>query len=405
MTATSFRVWDIDNRLVKKGWKLVSLGDLLEKSPEPVEIDPVKTYKEVKVRLWGQGVSLRGEKTGSEIGATKRFIVHKGQFIFSRIDARNGAFGIIPEELDGAVVSNDFPVHNTNEDILTSSYLGWLSRVPLFVDACRAVSEGTTNRVRLKEEKFYRIEIPLPPLSEQRRIVAKIERLAGKVEDAKGLRTSLHDATDSFFVSIRAEQIRECLSKGEIPITEAILFERGKFSHRPRNDPRFFNGDHPWIQIGEIEASNKYITSWNTTLNDEGLAISRKFPKETVLISIAATIGAVGILGFDCCIPDSIVAATPKPGIESEFVYHYLGFLRTHLEEVAPQSAQKNINLKILSALPFPSISQSEQVEVVRYLDRLQTKIDNLKTQQTKTAAALDAMFPSILDRAFKGGL
>ncbi|MBW1895866.1 MAG: restriction endonuclease subunit S [Deltaproteobacteria bacterium] len=199
--------------------------------------------------------------------------------------------------------------------------------------------------------------------------------------------------------------MKRCLSKGELPITKAILFERGKFSHRQRNDPRFFGGTHPWIQIGEIEVADKYITKWTETLNDEGLSISRKFSKGTVLISIAATIGAVGILGFDCCIPDSIVAATPKPGTESEFVYHYLGFLRTHLEDVAPQSAQKNINLKILSALPFPTVSESEQREVTNYLDGVQAKVDRLKALQAKTAAKLDALLPSILDRAFKGEL
>ena len=123
---------------------------MLEKFDEWVEIDPTQTYKEITVRLWGRGIALRGEKSGSEIGATKRLRVHGGQFIFSRIDARNGAFGIIPDELEGAVVSTDFPVHRTKMELLSPDYLGWLTRVPAFLDACQAVSEGTTNRVRLK---------------------------------------------------------------------------------------------------------------------------------------------------------------------------------------------------------------------------------------------------------------
>jgi type I restriction enzyme, S subunit len=101
----------------------------------------------------------------------------------------------------------------------------------------------------------------------------------------------------------------------------------------------FFGGEHPWIQIAEIEASDKYIRRWTETLNNAGLAVSRKFPKGTLLISIAATIGAVGILDFDCCIPDSIVGITPQVTHDSLFLYHYLGYLRSHLEEVAPQSA------------------------------------------------------------------
>src|SRR6202043_899753 len=88
-------------------------------------------------------------------------------------------------------------------------------------------------------------------------------------------------------------RIFEKLLGGETkPLADVVTLERGKFSHRPRNEPRFFGGDHPWIQIAEIEASNKYIRDWRETLNDDGLAISKKFPSGPLLISIAATIGA-----------------------------------------------------------------------------------------------------------------
>lgn len=188
-------------------------------------------------------------------------------------------------------------------------------------------------------------------------------------------------------------------------MADCVLLERGKFSHRPRNDPRFFGGNHPWIQIAEIEASDKYIQKWHESLNDDGLAISRKFPSGTLLISIAATIGAVGILTFDCCVPDSIVAITPPEGISSEFVYHYLSFLRTHLETVAPQSAQKNINLQILGKLPFPIVEPDEQCEIVTELNALHAKINAVMILQTEIAAELDAILPAILDKAFKGEL
>src|ERR1043166_7765133 len=122
------------------------------------------------------------------------------------------------------------------------------------------------------------------------------------------------------------------MKNGSAPLESVARLERGKFHHRPRNEPRFFGGDHPWIQIGEIESSDKYIRTWTQTLNDDGLAISRKFPRGTVLISIAATIGAVGILDFDCRVPDSIVGVTAFSDIDSDFLYHYLGYVRTHLE-------------------------------------------------------------------------
>jgi type I restriction enzyme, S subunit len=248
-------------------------------------------------------------------------------------------------------------------------------------------------------------EIPLPPLAEQRRIVAWIEALATKIAEARSLRQQAADEAEALIGARSAEIFREASRQGIAPLQSIAVLERGKFSHRPRNDPRFFGGSHPWIQIGEIESAGKEIRRWTETLNDEGLAISKKFPKGTVLISIAATIGSVGILAFDCCIPDSIVGVTPREGTDSEYLYYYLTYLRSHLEEIAPQSAQKNINLQILAPLPVPRLTLSEQCRIVAELDAMQAEVDALKRLQSETAAELNALLPTILDRAFKGEL
>jgi type I restriction enzyme S subunit len=244
-------------------------------------------------------------------------------------------------------------------------------------------------------------------LLNQLEAIVKIEELAAKVEEARGLRREAEEEADKLVSTKRAKIFENGLdNQDQVTSLENVAkLERGKFSHRPRNDPRFFGGNHPWIQIAEIEASNKYIQNWTQTLNDEGLAISRKFSKGTLLISIAATIGAVGILDFDCCVPDSIVAVTPRSGTISEYLYHYLRYLRSHLEKVAPQSAQKNINLEILSTLPIPVLDISEQRRIVAYLDDLQARVDALKQLQAETSVELDALLPSILDKAFRGEL
>jgi type I restriction enzyme S subunit len=285
------------------------------------------------------------------------------------------------------------------------AFLNWLSKTQSFIDICKAASVGTTNRIRLKEEKFLTMKLPLPSLTEQQRIVARIEELATKIAEARGLRQEASKEVELFAASISALMFDAAAKRGEKRLDEVAYLARGKFSHRPRNEARFFGGKHAWIQIGEIESSNKFIRRWRHTLNDEGLAISRKFPKGTLLISIAATIGAIGILEFDCCVPDSIVAVTPKSGFDSEYLYYYLGYARKHLEQIAPQTAQKNINLKILSLLPVPALSLDEQRQIVDYLNHQQSKIDSLKQLQAQTAAELDAMLPAVLDKAFKGEL
>src|SRR5690348_10559988 len=96
------------------GWPSVKLGDLLVKNEKMVSLMPDAQYREVTIRLWGKGVVQRRVVAGAEIAAERRFLVAADQFILSRIDARNGAAGIVPPELDGAVVTNDFPSFDTN---------------------------------------------------------------------------------------------------------------------------------------------------------------------------------------------------------------------------------------------------------------------------------------------------
>lgn len=167
---------------------MVALGEVLVKSNEWIDINPNEQYRQVTVRLWGKGVVLREEVSGSEIAASRRLVVHLKQFIVSRIDARNGAFGLISDSLDGAVVSSDFPVFTVNPSRILPKYLDWIGKTHFFIDLCKAASEGTTNRVRLKEDRFLVAKIPLPSLQEQRRIVARIEELAAKIEEARRLR-------------------------------------------------------------------------------------------------------------------------------------------------------------------------------------------------------------------------
>ena len=163
----------------------VPLREFLRKSDNWVELDPDAIYKQVTVRLWGKGLKLRRVVAGSEIAARRQVQVRVGQFLLSRIDARNGAFGLVPPELDGALVSGDFPAFDVDCAQADPRYLEWYSRTNGFVDLCRRASEGSTNRVRLKEERLLEMEIPLPPPEEQREVVARLDRIAGLAETSR----------------------------------------------------------------------------------------------------------------------------------------------------------------------------------------------------------------------------
>jgi len=209
-------------------------------------------------------------------------------------------------------------------DIVLPEYLAWFLRSPQSLMWRYDTQQNAVGLRNLQTKEFLGQQVPIPnkelqkaivtyfdfveddagaamkvnlpsSLTKQRRIVARIEELAAKIEEARGLRRRAMREADDLMVVARAKVFAQAL-KGETQRLEDVAsLERGKFSHRPRNDPHFFGGDHAWIQIAEIESSHKYIYRWTETLNDTGLAISRKFPAGTLLISIAATIGAVGV--------------------------------------------------------------------------------------------------------------
>ena len=159
----------------------VCIGDFLKKSQNWVEPKPDETYKQVTARLWGKGLTLRAEVFGTQIAATRQLQVKAGQFLLSRIDARHGACGLVPASLDGALVSNDFPCFDIASKVVLPAYFAWYARTENFTALCRRASEGSTNRVRLKEDAFLRMRVSLPPLDEQHRIVAKLDKVAALV--------------------------------------------------------------------------------------------------------------------------------------------------------------------------------------------------------------------------------
>jgi type I restriction enzyme, S subunit len=120
---------------------------------------------------------------------TRRFVARSGQLILSRIDARNGAIGLVPPELDGALVSNDFPTFAIDKAGVNERFLSWITRALGFVELCRRASEGTTNRVRLQEDRFLALEIGLPPLSEQQRLATWIEAISAELSRIHTLRS------------------------------------------------------------------------------------------------------------------------------------------------------------------------------------------------------------------------
>lgn len=394
---------------MSKTRQFVSLRELLSKSEERITLNPEETYREITVRLWGKGVVLRREVIGAEIGAGNRFIARHQQFILSRIDARSGASGLVPDSLDQAVVTNDFPVFNLNTEKLLPGYLELFSKTADFIELCKAASEGTTNRIRLKEERFLGLTIPLPPLEEQRCIVARIEELAAKIEEARGLRRKVAEETENLLAAELKQRREKLLNDGFQNEELGNLTQVTAGGTPSREIPLYWNGEIPWIKTGELMDGDIYEA--DEFITKEGLSSSsaKLFPPDTILIALygqGQTRGRTGRLMIEATTNQACCAILPNASLlDSRFLQYWLRSLYNEMRRESRDGAQPNWNGQMIKRIKIALLPLEEQRRIVTYLDGLQAKVDALKRLQAETAAELDALLPSVLDRAFRGEL
>ncbi|MEH1838465.1 MAG: restriction endonuclease subunit S [Nostoc sp.] len=171
---------------MNKDWNYVKLDKIIKYRKEFIEIDDFQKYKRCRVKLHAQGIELRDIVQGTEIKTKKQQICRTDDFLVAEIDAKIGGFGIVPTNLDGAIVSSHYFLFEINESLLGIKFLDYFIRTPAFRDQVSA--QGSTNYAAIRPNDVLGYTIPLPTLNEQRRIVARIEELLGKVEEVRSLR-------------------------------------------------------------------------------------------------------------------------------------------------------------------------------------------------------------------------
>ncbi len=161
---------DVEDLGFTKKYPMARIGAFLVKSRDTIEVQDHIEYKQVTIKINNGGVVPRnnGEAIkGLNIGTKRQHVVHAGQFIMSKIDARNGAYGIVPKELEGAIVTNDFPIFDVDIEKIIPQFLVLVSTTENFIEFARKCSSGTTNRKRIDIEAFLNQQIPLPSIEEQ----------------------------------------------------------------------------------------------------------------------------------------------------------------------------------------------------------------------------------------------
>src|ERR1051326_7479753 len=167
-------------------WPKVSLGDALIHRKTFVNIDDVTTYRRPRVQLHAQGIVLRDEVPGAMIKTKRQQLCKAREFLVAEIDAKVGGFGIVPDALDGSIVSSHYFLFVVDDTKLDKRFLDYFIRTPIFRQQVEA--QGSTNYAAIRPADVLAYWMPLPPLAEQRRVVGRIEELAAQIESVRIVR-------------------------------------------------------------------------------------------------------------------------------------------------------------------------------------------------------------------------
>ncbi len=330
-----------------------------------------------------------------------KYRLRRGDVLFNSTNSPNlvGKTAMFVGYTEPVVFSNHFVRLRVDDTKLEPRYLAcWLTyrqQQKLFESICTQ----WVNQAAVRKDDLLSLQLPLPPLPEQKRIAA----ILAKADRLRRLRRFARELSDTYLQSVFLEMFGDpVLNPMGWPIVKLSSIgrlDRGKSKNRPRNAPELYGGPYPFVQTGDVANASGYIRAYKQTYSELGLKQSKLWPSETLCITIAANIAKTAIMTFDACFPDSVVGFVPNEKTNVEFVQQWFAFIQGILEETAPESAQKNINLRILRNLdiPLPPLPlQREFAHIVHTFERL-------RAQQREAERQVEHLFQTLLHRAFRG--
>lgn len=371
----------------------------------------ISQYTGVTQRRRADGLDEPDTRADSLVGYKR---VEPNDLVINIMLAWNGSMGV---SRYSGIASPAYCVYRFGSH-LHPWYFHNLLRSPAYKARIKASSTGVVeSRLRLYSDNLGRIEAILPPADEQAAIVRFLDWANGRLEQAIRAKRKVIALLNEQKQAIIRRAVTRGLDPsanlkdsgvpwlGDIPqhwevrrVKQAARILRGKFSHRPRNDPSLYDGQYPFIQTGAVAQAGKFITSYGQTLNEKGFAVSKLFPSGTLVMTIAANIGEVAVLTFDACFPDSIVGFVPSARTDRDYLYMVFLCMKPELLREAPVNTQGNLNVERIGAMGIPFPPLDEQSELAKHaeaetivfhagIERLQREIDLLREYRTRLIA------------------
>ena len=231
---------------------------------------------------------------------------------------------------------------------------------------------GARQGKSIEFKKWLTYEIPVFPIDVQEDIVNKLEVISSNIEVQNQKMDLYKELIKSRFIEMFGDPVFNTKGYPELSLPELGTFGRGVSKHRPRNASALLGGKYPLIQTGDVANADLYIEKYNSTYSELGLKQSKMWKSGTLCITIAANIAKTAILTFDACFPDSVVGFTANERTNNIFIHYWFSFLQKIIEEQAPETAQKNINLGTLSGLSVIVPPINEQNRFAEWIKKMQ---------------------------------
>ena len=390
-----------------KPWPTVRLGEVLRHRKEFITIDDLTNYKRPRVQLHVQGIVLRDEVPGALIKTKTQQVCRAGEFLVAEIDAKVGGFGIVPESLAGSIVSSHYFLFVIDESKLDQQFLDSFIRTPTFRE--QVAAQGSTNYAAIRPAHVLGYEIPLPPLAEQRRVVARIEALAAQIHEARTLRHQAAEEAEALTKSTLNQELTAAAKKFGVQPMGVVAKCAAGFGFPKQHQGRT-GLKYPFAKVSDmnLQANQRAITTAQNWIGDDDVREMRLkiYPVGTIIfpkIGGAIATNKRRVLSLPATFDNNVMGLIPSEELSSEYLFAFMQSF--DLTELQAGTSVPAISQGKVEAMEIPVPPLAEQRQIVAELDALQAEVDALKHLQAETAVELAALLPAVLDRAFRGKL